>query len=179
MQAHFSLVACAVAISTLAASPARASDSGTQQPKTDPSNVPIPAPDSTSHEALFIRSWELGLAIADADRSGVIDGNDLGAFYIALGCDTNKEGELTVDDIGPAFALWESADERADFNHDGGVDGGDLEAFFTSLEQYSLPGRRELFKALWSMGDKCADLNGDSRVDETDLTIFDTGELPI
>ncbi len=126
-----------------------------------------------STEKLFLAAWAAGLAVADTDRSGLVDGFDIEAYYRAAAADMNRDGSLGSADIGEMFAMWIDADPSADLNFDGGVDGGDVEAFFTALESFDLPSQDALYDALWQAGDPMADLNGDGVIDGADREAFE------
>ncbi|MBS0195324.1 MAG: hypothetical protein JSR77_01050 [Planctomycetes bacterium] len=126
-----------------------------------------------STDKLFLAAWAAGLAVADTDRSGLVDGFDIEAYYKAAAADMNRDGSLGSADIGEMFARWVDADPIADLNFDGGVDGADIEAFFTAMESYDLPSQDALFDALWQTGNAEADLNGDGVIDRADRAIFE------
>ena len=117
-----------------------------------PDRAPVPGPDTSElrfqHLMLFLKAWEKGLDIADADRSGKVDGSDMEAFYIALYADVNVDGRLNAADIPAMFDAWVSGGAEGDINQDGGVDGGDIEAFFTALDWFTLPSPEQLSKAI-------------------------------
>jgi hypothetical protein len=112
------------------------------------------------HIDLFLKAWENGLKIADADRSGEIDGADVEAFFRALAADMNGDGRLDAADIPAMFEAWAQGIDAGDVNLDGGVDGGDLEAFFLAISEYTLPSATDLAEAILTPEVDTRDPNG-------------------